>query len=284
MTFLIRTTVAGACTLAVLASGPTASAATWQRAYLEPAIHAWMGVVTFLAADGEREDEDDDCEGECEKGDGCKKCDRKKGHGEWHRDHMKHHEPREGHKGPPHGHMGPHHGPRGDVISLLHDMSARLGRIERMLASRGPDGPQMGPPHHHGPHGGRPEMHGPRPEMHKRMSEMRQKWEDASPEERAEMKAKFEAKMKEGRARMEAARQKWEEASPEERAEMKKKWEARKQEARERSRDGDKSGERAEQRPMVEAARQRTAELENRIKRLEAELERVKEALKASES
>lgn len=40
---------------AALAPAPVA-AGDWQRGYLEPAIQAWMGVVTLLAEDGEREE------------------------------------------------------------------------------------------------------------------------------------------------------------------------------------------------------------------------------------
>lgn len=310
MIYTNRLTVAAACMAATLAGGGAASAATWQQAYLEPAVHAWMGVVTLLASDGEREEakeRDEQCEGDC--GDGeCKKCDHKrgdrKGLGDWH-----HGKPRHGH-GPHHGHMGPHDGPRGDALTLLHDINMRLGRIERMLAARGPGGPPPMAHRHHGHHGRHPGMEGPKNEMYQRMSEARKKYENASPEERAEMKAKwearmkegrekmeaarakwenaspeereemkkkFEARMKEGRAKMEAVREKWENASPEERAEMKKKWEARMREAREGR--GDKP---EAVRPTGEDAARRKTELENRLKRLEAELQRVRTALESS--
>jgi hypothetical protein len=293
---------------AFLAVGPTASAASWQSTYLEPAIHAWMGVVTLLADDGEREsNKKDDCDGECKKGDGCKKCDGNrdgKGHFEWtHRGSKPPHHPHHG----PH-HMGLHHGPRGDVMSLLHDISARLARIERLLGTPGPGGPPMHPMHH-GKHGG---MGGPHHEMYERMRAAREKWEHASPEERAEMKKKWEARMKEGRARMEEARKKWENASPEERVEMKAKWEAKMKEGREkmaafrekwenaspeeraemkkkweaRMKEGRERGEKKE---AAEASKPRMSEeargqMENRVKRLEAELQRIRAALESSGS
>ncbi|MFM7137783.1 MAG: hypothetical protein ACKO1M_12055, partial [Planctomycetota bacterium] len=70
--------------MAVTIAPAPVAAADWQRSYLEPAVQAWMGVVTLLADDGEREekkgdrddDRDDDndkkeeqrgeCKGECE--------------------------------------------------------------------------------------------------------------------------------------------------------------------------------------------------------------------------
>ncbi len=285
MIHLTRTTVGGACMAAVLAMGPTASAASWQRSYLEPAIQAWMGVVTLLADDGERDEDDRDskCEGNCDKDD-CDECRGKHAR----KDHKERHHGKRMHGDGPHdGQMGPPHGPRGDAISLLHDIHARLGRIERMLASRGPGGPPMAGPHHGGHPGRRDAMEGPKGEMYQRMSAAREKWENASPEEQAEMKEKMKARMEEGRDRMEEVRRKWENASPEERAEMKEKMKARMQEARDRmpqrklDTDTDRGDLPEDARSMVAAARKRAAELDNRVKRLEAELERLKEALKS---
>jgi hypothetical protein len=285
-----RLTIAAACMVATLAGGGAASAATWQKTYLEPAVHAWMGVVTLLASDGEREDakdRDSKCEGGCDKGD-CKMCDHKRGERKG-PEGGHHGRPKHG-RGPHHGHMPPHHagphdGPRGDALTMLHDINMRLGRIERMLAARGPGGspPMVGHDRHHGPHGGPHRGHhgmvGPKGEMHQRMSEMRKKWENASPEEREEMKKKMEARMKEGRAKMEEARKKWDNASPEEREEMKAKWQARMKEARE------KRAEKPDgERPAGGDGSGRKAELENRLKRLEAELKRVRAALESSDS
>jgi hypothetical protein len=250
----------------VFGASTTASAASWQKAYLEPAVHAWMGVVTLLADDGEREGKKSDkkeraekkCDGECTKGEGCKKCDGKckgdcggkcdgcrgkgdrKEDGKWHGHHR---------HGGHHVHMGPHDGPRGDALTMLHDINMRLGRIERMLAARGPGGPPPMAGHHHKHHGHHHGMQGPKSEMYQRMSEAHKKWENASPEERAEMKKKWEARIQEARK---------------EKAEKAEKSEAK--------------------RPKVEDGAQRKAELENRLKRLEAELKRVRAALKASDS
>ena len=289
MIHVTRATVAAASMAAILAAGGSASrapAAEWQTTYLKPAVQAWMGVVTLLGSDSEREDEKDDdskCDGDCEKD--CKKCDHKRGGDGPHGKHMHRHGPRD-------GHMGPHadHGPRGDAVKLLHDINARLARIERMLAARGQSGPPMAGHGHGGHHGKREAMEGPKKEAYQRMSAAREKWQNASPEERAEMKEKMEARMKEGREKMAAVREKWQNASPEERAEMKEKMEARMKEGRERMSWTPKEGERSpkaeamrpkaeEGRSMIEAARKRAAELEHRVKRLEAELERVKEAL-----
>ncbi len=247
-----RATVAAASIAALLASGGAASAASWQRSYLEPAIQAWMGVVTLLADDGERDEDERDskCEGNCDKDD-CDKCRGKQARKE-HKERP--HGKRMHGDGPHDGQMGPPHGPRGDAISLLHDIHARLGRIERMLASRGPGGPPMAG-HHHGGHPGRHDaMEGPKGEMYQRMSAAREKWENASPEERAEMKEKMKARMQEARDRM-----------PQRKLDT----------------DTDRGDLPEDARSMVAAARKRAAELDNRVKRLEAELERLKEALKS---
>jgi len=98
---------------------------------------------------------------------------------------------------PPHAGSHP-----GDMAAMLTDIQRRLARIEGMLAGRGPS---MG----RGPGSGRPGV---------------------SPEVREMM----EARMKEGREKMKAAREKWENASEEERAEMKKQWERRMKEDREK--------------------------------------------------
>ena len=78
-----RTPVSAGCLAALVAAlvAPVPVAAgEWQRSYLEPAVQAWMGVVTLLAEDGEREEEKRDrddrakgkdgergeCQGDCE--------------------------------------------------------------------------------------------------------------------------------------------------------------------------------------------------------------------------
>ena len=68
-----------AAALAVAGAGRTVAAADWQRAYLEPAVQAWMGVVTLLAEDGERETSEQRQQGEKEETGG------RKGRGERHR-------------------------------------------------------------------------------------------------------------------------------------------------------------------------------------------------------
>jgi hypothetical protein len=251
--------------VSVAGAGRPLVAADWQQAYLEPAVQAWMGVVTLLAEDGERETSEQRPQGEKEETGG------RKGRGERHR----------------HGHHGMHPpgpeaygrmGPRGDALGMLNDIVGRLSRIEAMLAGRGPMAGR-------GPGGdGRGAWSGPgRPEL--------------SPEMRAQM----EARMKEGREKMRAAREKWEQASPEEREAMKKQMEGRRQEAREkmekaraekgeRPRDGDemrKAMERVreegrkrmeEAKTKMEEARKRFQEMEQRVKRLEAEVARLQKA------
>ena len=147
---------------------------------------------------------------------------------------------------------------RGDARAMMNEIMARLSRIEQMLGERGP---MMGP----GP--GRSEI---------------------SPE----MKQQWEARMKEGREKMPAAREKWENASPEEREKMKQEWQGRMREGRENREqteqarpEGDEGPQMPEEvrkkieeaRRMVDEARKRAAEMGNRVKRLEAELERMKD-------
>jgi hypothetical protein len=267
-----------AATVSVAGAGRPLVAADWQRAYLEPAVQAWMGVVTLLAEDGERETSEQRPQGE------DRNTGRWKGRGD---------------------------GPRGDALGMLNDILGRLSRIEAILADRGPmtgrgpggdgRGAWRGP--------GRPELSPEmRAQMEARMKEgrekmraARKKWEQASSEEREEMKQQWEARMQEGREKMRAAREKWEQASPEEREAMKKQMEGRRQEAREkmekaraekgeRPRDGDemrKAMERVreegrkrmeEAKTKMEEARKRFQEMEQRVKRLEAEVGRLQKA------
>lgn len=183
-------------------AGP-AAAADWQQTYFEPAVQAWMGVVTLLA------DEGDVCS-ECEKGD-CEACrgdraaaggDRRR-HGDQrpsrgdrpHRPrhagaaHRQHHKPGDMHPPAPprHARMGPPRpeGPRGDALAMLGDILGRVSRIEAMLAGRGPMPGR-------GPRGD--EARGPRREA------------------AAEMRNMMEDRMAEGRERMEQARTRMEEA------------------------------------------------------------------------
>ena len=226
---------AAALIAAAVAPSPVA-AAEWQRNYLEPAIQAWMGVVTMLAEDGEREERPDD-RPERRRGPGMQGD--RHGHG-GHGHHGPHHGRMHPHGPPHHAHMGPPRpeGPRADAISMLHDISGRLTRIERMLTGRGPGGPPVGGP-------GRGEWRGAgRPDMSSEAREMR------------------EARMMEGREKMKAARDKWEQASPEEREQMKQQWQARMQEGREK----------------MQGARQRFQDMEARIKQLEAEVARLTQA------
>jgi hypothetical protein len=247
-----------ALVVATIAPAPVA-AADWQRGYLEPAIQAWMGVVTMLAEDGEREGD--------------------RHHGGHHRHGMHGGRHEHGHHGrmhapghPHHAHMGPPRpeGPRADAITMLQDISGRLARIERMLAARGPGGP------------GRGEWRGAeRPEMSSAARGM------------------MEARMKEGREKMKAAREKWEKASPEDREKMKQEWEARMKEGREkmeraRAEKGERSGNADEMKQAMERfraeagkrmeeakakmdeARKRFQDMEARVKQLEAEVARMK--------
>lgn len=325
---------------AALASAPV-TAGEWQRTYLEPAVQAWMGVVTLLAEDGEREGgrregrgsregkEGDrgECKGDC--GDTCERCrgqrhdgDKHDGehrrpgmHGDHHGHHGSHHPgphhgqmhaPGHGHHGPmAHGHMGPPRpeGQRGDAIAMLHEISGRLARIERMLAARGVGGPPSGGPGRGEWHGGhRHEMSAAgRAMMEERMAKMkeaREKWEQASPEAREKMKQEWEARMKEGREKMQAAREKYEQASPEEREKMRQEWEARMKEGREKmeraraeqgsrpnvdemkramERGGEEVRKRMEEaKAKMEEARKRFQEMESRVKELEGEVARLK--------
>jgi len=248
-----------ACLAAIGTAGAVqpAAATDWQQNYLEPAVGAWMGVVTLLADGGEKQ-----CKGEC-KGrsaedkkarDGGRRGGKAEGRHRGHDgDHGRMSGPHgpEGHRRdrmhspgrPPHGRMEPPRpeGPRRDALAMLNDIVGRLSRIERMLAARGPgmpDGP--GGPRRGEWQGGRRAM----PQV--------------SPERRDAM-----------RARMKEAREKWENASEEERAEMKKAWEARMKAGRERMR---------EPRPRMEEARERFQAMQQRIERLEAELARMKKA------
>lgn len=186
------------------AARPTA-AADWQRTHLEPAVQAWMSVVTLLAEDGERE----------ERPDPPRRPDR--------REAGRTHGP-DGHRGmhppgPPHGRMGPPppEGPRVDALAMLRDISNRLARMERMLADRGRGGPPPGGPRRGGwGDGGRPEMSPEAREAMRemmegrmnRMKEARKKWEQASPEEREAMRKQWESRMQEGREQMQEAREK----------------------------------------------------------------------------
>jgi hypothetical protein len=185
--------------IAVAVTPAPGAAAEWPRSYLEPAIQAWMGVVTMLAEDGEREETTPDRPG------------RRRGHGmegdrHDHGHHGPHHGPMPPHR---HGHR-PHMGPprpegvRADALSMLHDIAGRLARIERMLAARGP-GEWRG--------AGRPEMSSAAREMMEArqagMKQARETWEQASPEERKEMKQKREARMNAGRDKMQEARKRF---------------------------------------------------------------------------
>jgi len=251
------------CLAATLVVGGVAhpvAAANWQEEYLQPAVQAWMGVVTLLADDGEAA-----CEGkECRKGECKGECKEHTEHGGHHhhgerrgsrddrhqrarRANAGHHAGHMHHPGTPaRGRMGPPRpeGPRGDALALLNDIAGRLSRIEAMLAARGPMAGRghaaVGPGHHHG----EPRRPGREvsPEMRKmmearmqkrreQMQDARKKWENASPEEREEMKKQWQARMEEGRKKMQEAREKWENATPEEREEMKKKWQTRRREA-----------------------------------------------------
>jgi hypothetical protein len=254
-----RIPASAACLAALVAAtvAPApAAAADWRQSYLEPAIQAWMGVVTMLAEDGEREGRPHERRG------------RERGHGM--HDHGDHgppwgrmHDP--GHMGPP----GPE-GPRAGALSMLHDISDRLARIERLLAGRASGGPGRGDGR--GP--GRPEMSSAAREMMEarraRMKQARERWEHASPEEREEMKQQWEARMQEGREKLKAAREKWEQASPEERQGMKKQWQERRGEAGRRM-EAMKSG--------MDGSRPRWQDMEARVKQLEAEVARLKQAL-----
>lgn len=284
-----------ACLAGLLAGGgtgrPAAAATEWQQAYLEPAVQAWMGVVTLLAEDGERAEkgESEQCDGDCQ--DGCMRCDGKddKGrrHGERHRRHAHagsgHH-----HGGPAHGRMGPPRpeGPRGDALAMLNDIVGRLSRIEAMLADRGP---MMGRGAGGPPAAGRGAWQG-----------------RGGPHASPEMRAMMEARMKEGREKMQEAREKWEQASPEEREEMKKQMESRRREYREkmeqaRAEQGGQPGDADQLRQAMdrfreegrkrmeeattkmEEARKRFREMEQRLERLEAEVARMKEAAEKSD-
>lgn len=153
---------------------------------------------------------------------------------------------------------------RGDIQAMMNEIMARLSRIEQLLGERGP-------------------MTGRGPGRSEISPEMKQQWE---------------ARMKEGREKMQAAREKWENASPEEREKMKQEWQGRMREGREnreqteQARPAGEEGPQmpeevrkkmAEARRMVDEARKRAAEMENRVKRLEAELERMEDKQSADE-
>jgi hypothetical protein len=191
-----------AALMAVAVTPAPGAAAEWPQNYLEPAIQAWMGVVTMLAEDGEREETTPDRRG------------RRRGHG---MEGGRHGHSGHGHHGPHHGPMPPHRhehrphmgpprpeGPRADAIAMLHDIAGRLARIERMLAARGP-GEWRG--------AGRPEMSAEAREMmdarRARMKQARETWEQASPEEREALKQKREVRMNAGREKMQAARKRF---------------------------------------------------------------------------
>jgi DNA repair exonuclease SbcCD ATPase subunit len=273
MTFAARILppVAGlAALLATAFPGARSTVADPADAAIAPVVQAWLGTTALLAPDGEREE----------------------GRGEGRRS-------REWNRGERGGERS-----RGDQRAMMNEIMARLARIERMLAERGPGGPPAGGPGRGGDWRGRsrPQM---TPEMRQqwearmkegreKMEAARDKWKNASEEERAEMKKQWEARMKEGREKMEAARDKWKNASEEERAEMKKQWEGRLKELREKMAErrpeegkGPEMSEEArakmaEARRMVDDARKRAAEMEARVKRLEAELERMKSRKKGS--
>ena len=235
MTFPIRflTPAAGLVALLAAASHAANATAAPQNVAMASVVQALVGPAVLLAEDGEREG----------------------GRGEGRRS-------REWSRG---GERS-----RGETEAMMKDVMDRLSRIERMLAERGPmmgrgpGGPPAGGPGRGGDWRGRG-----RPEMN---PEMRQQWEE---------------RMKEGRERMEAAREKWKNASEEERAEMKKQWETRMKEGREKMEERRPEGvERPEMNPearrMIDEARRRAAEMEARVKRLEAELELMKGRKKGS--
>jgi hypothetical protein len=212
----------GLFSLVAFGSPPAARADTWQEAFLNPAVRSWMAVLTLVAEDGERA------------------------------------EP----------------GLRGDPHGKLDEILGRLRRIESMLAARrmGPGGPPPGPPRGEwGPRGdgrGRDEPRRPGagmpPEMRERMqaraAEARERWEQMSPEERAEIREKMEA-ARGRRPRGERPR------SP-----------------------GDEPARRAERAPgprpdgdpvreLMRASRAGFAALQQRIERLEAEVLQLKKQL-----
>lgn len=189
---ILASRVSIASSVAILAAGSVicpAHATDWTSTHLRPAVQAWMGVVTLLAEDDDREE-------------GRRRPERERSEDQGRRDR----------RGPPRP-----EGPRGEAITMLNDIVGRLSRIEAMLGGRGP---MMGPPpgwregHAHGDHGHHPRRGQGRPEM------------------TPEMRDKMEARMEAGRDRMRAAREKWENASEEERAEMKQSWEKRMKEDR----------------------------------------------------
>lgn len=228
--------------------------AEWQRGYLEPAIHAWTGVVTMLAEDGEREGEKHDDGGRNERGDRGRHHGRMHAPGHWH-----------------HANMGPRtEGPRADAISMLQDISRRLARIERMLDTRGRGGPPTGGPGRGEWRGeGRPEMSSAVREMMQarmaKMKEAREKWEKASPEEREKMKREWESRMKEGHERMERPRSEKEERSGDV-DRMKQAMERMREEGHKRMEDA---------KAKMEEARGRFQQMETRLKQLEAEVTRL---------
>jgi hypothetical protein len=288
MSYVSRFFSATACLAAMATAGGVASpaaAADWHRTYLEPAVGAWMGVVTFLADDGEREergsrkkdgDRDackEDCQGECQ---ACRGKHRgEQGDKTARRQHGQH----DGRMHSP-GRMGPPRpeGPRADALTMLNDIVGRLSRIERMLASRGPASPADV-----ARDAGRSEWRGGRsmmqvsPEMRELMQakikDAREKWENASEEERAEMKKMWESRMQEGRERMQKAREPMEKGSaegekrPGKPEEMKRTMERAREEGRKRM---------DEAKAKIDEARKRAQEMEKRVKELEAEIGQMK--------
>ena len=247
------------CTAGVFVSRP-APAADWQESLLYPAARSWMRILTLVAEDGGQ------AEQAPERGD-------REGRGRHGKDP---------------GRQPPSSGPspRVDAIAKLDEVLGRLGRIESMLAARPMPGTEAAP--------GRPQPGPGRPQAGPGRSE--------SPRSGGRMPAVAQERME---AWAREVRERGEQMTAEERMEIRRKME----EARARMRAGgrrgrpDSTGTAGEQRPpdhqtaerpnppgtdvmraaMMERfaeARKRFAMMEERIKSLEGEVQRLQQMLK----
>lgn len=242
---LVRPSCLAVLCLAAACPRSSLAAATPPVAFAELA-RVWMGTVAFLAdaEDGDRGEREGRGRGSMKRGDRCEcgagDCEKCRGGRE-----QGHHVRGERHHGGPEGSRA--------VMSKMDDILARLSRIEAKLDGRAgapPRGEWRGPRPPDGGRGPRGEM----PEQMRRMMEerMREAREKMSPEERERFDARMKAmreRMRDGGPRPEGRPERGPEGRP-----------AMPPEVRER----------------MEQARRRFAEMEERIKKLEAEIGRLK--------
>ena len=240
------------CTAGVFVSRP-APAADWQESLLYPAARSWMRILTLVAEDGgqaEQAPEMGDREGR-------------------------------GRHGKDPGRQPPSSGPspRVDAIAKLDEVLGRLGRIESMLAARpmpgteaGPGRPQAGPGRSESPRsGGRmPAVAQERMEAWAR--EVRERGEQMTDEERMEIRRKME----EARARMRAGGRRGRPDSTGTAGEQR----PPDHQTAERLNPPGSDVMRAAMMERFAEARKRFAMMEERIKSLEGEVQRLQQMLK----